>query len=214
MLPLYTDQLDNARQTVFKKLAVFAPPFVLAGGTAIMLQIGHRKSYDFDCFYQGEILADNLLRKIRRVFGNTLLVRTKIAELVTVVTPENVEVTFVCHPYPPLRPLVKTPGIPLFQLSDLAANKAYTLGRRPAWRDYVDLFFFLKWKLFTIDALIALAVKKFAGEFNPKLFLQQLVYFDDIKVVDTIFLKESYSPSEIKAFLEKSVKDYLKKVLE
>jgi len=76
------------------------------------------------------------------------------------------------------------------------------------------LFFFLKWKLFTIDALIALAVKKFAGEFNPKLFLQQLVYFDDIKVVDTIFLKESYSPSEIKAFLEKSVKDYLKKVLE
>lgn len=98
-------------------------------------------------------------------------------------------------------------------MDDLAANKANVIGRRPAWRDYVDLFLILKWHLYSLNTLIELAEKKFAGEFNPKLFLQQLVYFDDIKVVDTAFLNKSYTPSEIKAFLDKSVRGYLKKVL-
>lgn len=50
MLPPYLDQLDPARQDVFKKLVRFANEFTLGGGTAIMLQLGHRLSYDFDCF--------------------------------------------------------------------------------------------------------------------------------------------------------------------
>lgn len=45
MSQLFLDQLDSERKRVFDKLAAFADTFVLAGGTAIMLQIGHRKSY-------------------------------------------------------------------------------------------------------------------------------------------------------------------------
>lgn len=57
------------------------------------------------------------------------------------------------------------------------------------WRDYVDLFFFLKWRLHSIKKIIALAKEKFGGEFNEKLFLGQMVYFDDIKIVQQFFLK-------------------------
>ncbi len=210
MLPLFLDQLSSERQTAFKKLAAFAPPFVLAGGTAIMLQIGHRKSFDFDCFCESETLPANLLRKIRRVLKNQILVKRKTPEFITVVTHEQVEITFVCHPYKPLQEPVKTSGIPLFHLEDLAANKAYTLGRRPAWRDYVDLFFFMKRKIYSIGKIVELAEKKFGGEFNSRLFCQQLTYFDDVTAVETEFLKKSYTEEKIKAFLGDQVNTYLK----
>lgn len=210
MLPLFLDRLNSERQTAFKKLAAFAPPFVLAGGTAIMLQIGHRKSFDFDCFCETGTLPANLLQKIRRVIGNSVTVRRKTTELITVVTPEQIEITFVCHPYKPLQKPVKTPGIPLFHLDDLAANKAYTLGRRPAWRDYVDLFFFMKQKIYSIEKVIELAEKKFGDEFNSRLFCQQLTYFDDVTIVETEFLKQSYAVAKIQSFLGNQVKTYLK----
>ncbi len=212
MLPLFLDQLNNERQTAFKKLAAFAPPFVLAGGTAIMLQIGHRKSFDFDCFCEPETLPANLVRKIRRVLGNSIIVKRKTSEFITVVTPQQVEITFVCHPYKPLQKPIKTSGIPLFHLDDLAANKAYTLGRRPAWRDYVDLFFFMKQKVYSIKKIIELAEEKFGGEFNSKLFCQQLTYFDDVIITDTEFLKHSYAVKQIQNFLGDQVRAYLKAV--
>lgn len=211
-LPQYTGQLDSARKEVFEKLSVFANTFVLAGGTAIMLQIGHRLSYDFDCFTE-DPLPKTLRHRVRKIFGTSIVTEVDEEWMLTVRTKTSVEVSFVHHPYPSLQKPVRTPYISLFHMDDLAANKASVIGRRPAWRDYVDLFLILKWRLYSLNTLIELAEKKFAGEFNPKLFLQQLVYFDDIKVVETTFLKKSYTPPEIKAFLDKSVREYLKKVL-
>jgi hypothetical protein len=98
-------------------------------------------------------------------------------------------------------------------MDDLIANKAYTIGRRGAWRDYVDIFICLKWGICSIDKIIRLAKKKFNGEFNEKLFFEQLTYFDDIKIIPTEYIKDSYTPSEIKSFLELEVRKYLKKIL-
>ncbi len=212
MLPPYTEKLDPERQEVFRKLKKFSSDFILAGGTALMLQIGHRLSYDFDCFSMN-LLPDSLLRKAKNIFGKTILPELDTREQLTFKTPQRISVTFVYHPYRPLKSIIKTTFISLFDLDDLAANKAYTIGRRPAWRDYVDLFFLLKWNLYTIDTLINLANKKFPGEFNPKLFLEQLVYFDDLNVVSTEFLKESYDDGYIQSFLSQEVEKYLKRVL-
>lgn len=212
MLPQYTDQLDKERLETFFKLAAFTNDFVLAGGTAIMLQIGHRKSFDFDCFSQKK-LSSNLLSKVKKVFGKKIRIKIKTSEFITFTTARGVEVTFTLYPYKPLRPLVKTQTISLFHLDDLVTNKAYTLGRRPAWRDYVDLFFLLKWKFYSLEKIIKLAEKKFSGGFNGKLFLQQLTYFEDVNVVEAEFLKEFYETKEIKNFLERQVEDHLKVTL-
>lgn len=197
---------------MFEQLSVFATTFTLAGGTALMLQIGHRQSYDFDCFTQVK-LPKTLRHKVRKLFGSSIVTEVDEEWMLTVRTPSDVEVSFVEHPYPLLKKPVRTPFISLFHMDDLAANKANVIGRRPAWRDYVDLFFLIKWNLYSIDSIIRLAEKKFAGEFNPKLFLQQLVYFDDIKIVDTTFLKESYTPEQIRKLLERQVETYLKTAL-
>lgn len=89
-------------------------------------------------------------------------------------------------------------------------NKAFTIGRRGAWRDYVDIFFFMKWKQYTLSDIISLAEKRFGGEFNAKLFLGQLTYFDDIKIFETTFLKESYTSNQIQRFLDTQVKEYVR----
>lgn len=212
MLPPYTDRLDNERQRAFSRLSAFSNRFTLAGGTAMMLQIGHRLSYDFDCFSTVP-LSKILPTSVHKIFGESLIVEVDEEWMYSVRTKDGIVVSFVHHPYPTLRKPVRTEFLPLFHLDDLAANKANVIGRRPAWRDYVDLFFFLKWKMYSMEALITLASKKFASEFNPKLFLQQLVYFEDVREAETTFLKESYSPKKIKIFLESQVDAYLKTVL-
>lgn len=213
MLPPYLDRLDPARQTAFKNLTAFSDEFVLAGGTAIMLQIGHRQSYDFDCFTKKTLEHDQILRKAKRIFGQQIEPHIRTHEMLSLKTPNLVEVTFVSHPFPFLKDPILSNSIPLFHLDDLAANKAYVVGRRPAWRDYVDLFILFKWDLYTIKSLIELAERKFTGEFSAKLFLEQLTYFSDINIVPVKFIKISYTPEEIKSFLENQVTAYLKKLI-
>lgn len=206
-------QLDKERRLVFQKLKAFANNFVLAGGTAIMLQIGHRLSYDFDCFYERWELPMNTLTRVHRIFGEDIILKLQTSEMITITTKKNVDVSFVSHPFKILHPLVRTNSMSLFHLDDLAASKAYTVGRRNTWRDYVDLFIFMKWKLYSLEKIIELAKQKFGGEFNEKLFVGQLSYFDDVDIVSTIFLKEPYTEKEVKSFLEQSVENYLKKIL-
>lgn len=207
----YLNRLDPARQEVFRKLAAFSDRFALAGGTAIMLQIGHRESYDFDCFTpdQGDI-GPNLFRKIKRVFGIKTKRILENSDMLFVHTPENIELNFVCYPYKALRETIPTSSLPIFHLDDLAASKANTIGRRPQWRDYVDLFFLMKWNHYSVYEIVDLAEKKYGGEFNSKLFAKQLTYYDDVEVRPTVFLKESYSDKEIKSYLEKQAQNYIK----
>lgn len=212
MSQLYLDQLDSERQQVWRKLSRFKDSFTLAGGTAIMLQIGHRKSYDFDCFSLKK-LSPTLLDRLKDAFGTNIQIKTRTKDFLTIAASNNVEITFAWYPYEPKQSPILTESLPLFHLDDLVTNKAFTLGRRPAWRDYVDLFIFLKWKLYPLDAIITATEKRFGGEFNGKLFLQQLTYWDDVEIIETTFLKESYTVTQIQEKLRNEVKDYLARSL-
>lgn len=132
------------------------------------------------------------------------------SEMLFVHTPEKVEINFVWYPYKFLKKPNVSNSLPIFHLDDLAASKAFTLGRRPQWRDYVDLFFLMKWKYYDPKIIVSLAEKKYGGEFNPKLFAKQLTYFDDVEIRPTAFLKESYSEQEIKSFLRMQARNYVK----
>lgn len=213
MLLLYMDQLDHERQLVFQQLKAFKNNFVLAGGTAIMLQIGHRTSYDFDCFYENWDLPLNTLTKAYKIFGENIVIKLQTSEMIMISTKQNIDVSFISHPFKILRPVVATNSISLFHLDDLVASKAYTIGRRNVWRDYVDIFFFIVKKMYSLEQIIDLTKKKFGKEFNEKLFIGQLSYFEDVDIVPITFLKKSFSNEEIKSYLEKSVEDYLKKIL-
>lgn len=94
--------------------------------------------------------------------------------------------------------------------------KAYALGRRITFRDYIDLYFLLKRKIVTLDDIIQDATTKFtiAGEnvFSTKLFLQQLIYTDDVEDKDAaidLIVDEKLAAEEVEAFLREQVRCFL-----
>jgi len=205
MSSIHLELLDKKERLVFERLKVFKE-VTLAGGTALMLQIAHRKSFDFDLFLEREVTTKDL-KRLKRAF-KIKIVDVNTSDQLTVRTNNEVNITLVDYYYKPLFKKVFTPSIPLYSVKDIAADKAHTIGRRAAWRDYVDLFFILKEEYTDIFELIKLAEKKFGVEFNPKLFLEQLVYFEDLKISKITFVKEKYSPRQIQDFLKQKVKKF------
>ena len=210
MSKIFLDQLfDPKRKEVFQQLSEFEKSAVLGGGTALALQIGHRKSYDFDLFTANPI-SPVIKQKLMITFGkkNIQILNDTTSEL-TFFTKKGIKITFLHFPFPPLHPLVTNLSLPLFNIKDLASNKAYLLGRRAVYRDYMD-FYFLLYQGISLKQIIKESAERFAGGFSEKLFLEQLTYFEDLDDFEIEFTGEKKpTPPEVKEFLEKGVKDYL-----
>jgi len=67
--------------------------------------------------------------------------------------------------------------VKLPDLLTLGAMKAFALGKRAKWKDYVDLYFILQ--RYSLKELIDKTNSVFKTEFNEKLFRTQLSYFKD-----------------------------------
>ena len=63
--------------------------------------------------------------------------------------------------------------------------KAFALGQRAKWKDYVDLYFIME-KYHGIDKIIQKAKQLFGPEFNEKIIRSQLMYFDDINYSEEV----------------------------
>ena len=212
MLSIHLELLDKERRKVFENLRVFSEMAVLGGGTALALQIAHRLSFDFDLFLDRQLERKDFL-KLKKAF-KLVKVEINTPEQLTVITDSNVDITLLYYPYSLVFPKVITSTLPLCAVEDIVADKAYTVGRRAVWRDYVDLFFVLKQKIVDIFELVKLGEKKFGVEFNSKLFLEQLIYFEDIEISKISFVKEEPSVLEIQDFLKQQVKKFKEKELE
>ena len=194
---LTPEQLNLARK-LFPKIQ----KFYLAEGTALALQIGHRRSVDFDLASSEPIRTFDLERRIMAEGLKIQSVFTATGNEFSMLIEET-KLTFFYFPFA-VQPKIlwQTGRIKLPEIDELGAMKAYALGRRSQWKDYVDLFFLLKFKL-SIDDIIAKAKELFSTHFNSKLFREQLCYFEDIDSSETIDYID-YAPeiSEIKSFLE------------
>ena len=102
--------------------------------------------------------------------------------------------------------LVDYEGIRLLSIKEIAATKAYTINRRGSLKDYADLFFIVFKKHTTLEEIIEISGKKYGNEFNPRLFLEQLVYLEDIEEAEIEFLKETVTKKEIEAFFTEEIK--------
>ena len=201
---------DKARQEVFLKLGCIKGG-VLSGGSAVSLHLIHRRSFDFDVFLAKPI-SKSLFDEIKATFGKKLIRPvTNNPNFLDAILSPNIHLHATYYPFPPLHPTIKTPSLPVFALPDLASNKAYTIGRRATWRDYADIFFILKKGGIDLETVIGEAKQRFTNGFDEKLFLEQLVYFGDIKDFSISYIKDVYTPIEIKKFFEKETSLYIKR---
>jgi len=204
---MFENVLSSQQFALAERLLPEVNDFYLAGGTALALQIGHRRSLDFDLGSPHEIKAFDLERRlISRGFKIEAILTVTGNEFSLVL--EDTRVTFFFFPFHIVHEQAwDRVQITFPDISVLAAMKAYALGRRGKWKDYVDLYFVLKFKL-NMGELISKAEEIFSSQFNTKLFREQLCYFDDIDYSETIeYIEYAPGDDEIRAFLESLATD-------
>ena len=189
-------------------LKVFKREFILVGGTAIALHIGHRRSVDFDLFKHSPIRPKSIVNKLA-VFGFPYEITRRVTEQLNV-TIHDVKFTFYEYPFPVQAQDLFEDSIRMPSLIDLAAMKAYALGRRSKWKDYVDLFFILR-DHFTIKQISERAEEIFDQLFSEKLFRAQVCFFNDINYSEAIeYMGLPIPEEEIREFLiEKAIDLYI-----
>lgn len=174
--------LTEQQQRLLPLVRKFSPQFGLVGGTAIALQLGHRRSVDYDLFTFEPFDVDRIKKAIRNDYTIKHTFISGKNELTVLVN--QVKMTFYYYPYK-IEFREKLEGvISLPNLMTLAAMKALALGKRAKWKDYVDLYFIFKDH--TLGKVVSRAEKLFGGEFNEKLFRVQLTYFEDIDYSEEI----------------------------
>jgi len=210
ILKVHLELLDKKRQEVLHKLTSFISDFVLGGGTALTLQLAHRKSFDFDFFSSSQI-PKKLLEKLSQVFQIENIVIDTLDELTFF--KSGIKITFLYYPFKPLFKHIETAGgLKMFPVKEIALQKAYTVGRRGEYRDYFDLYTILSYKHTNLQEIISGAKQIYNGAFDEKLFLEQLVYFGDLNNFEVTPASQTPlpAPDEIKHYFETLVKTYIK----
>lgn len=201
---MHHEALTSDTKKLWPQLKHF-PEFILAGGTALALAIGHRLSADFDFFSEGEIAAE-LLETVERVFAD-YAVRTILntPEQLTVAV-DDTKLTFLTYRFPLVSPPIEYQGVRLMAIGDIAATKAFALGRRATLKDYVDLYFIVGRKHCSLKEIVTFAQKKYGDLFDPRLFFEQLVYLGDVPDEKIQFLKTAVDKTTIEKFFENEIK--------
>lgn len=138
----------------------FARRVYLAGGTALALQIGHRRSVDLDFFSQQDELLDDSRREIvsaLRAVSHVEVREDTIGNLLLHVN--GVSTGFFGYGYPVLGEVRLLTSLRLASIADIALMKLDAIITRGARKDFIDLFFALR--SMSMDDLLALRPEKY-----------------------------------------------------
>lgn len=175
------DILPPPQRALWPELTGIPPGFVLYGGTALALRLGHRTSEDFDFFSNESFRPDDLERRIDLLTRaprlqsspNTLVVQVDRNGPVKLSFFGGLNLRRVHDPEP-----IEENGLLVASLLDLAATKVKVVQDRAEAKDYIDLSCLLEEGVELSQALGA-AQAVYGGSFNPLLSLKALTYFDD-----------------------------------
>ncbi|MCH2188493.1 nucleotidyl transferase AbiEii/AbiGii toxin family protein [Candidatus Gracilibacteria bacterium] len=199
---MYKEILYPEQQANIGLLKVFSRNFYLAGGTAIALQLGHRKSIDFDFFSAEPIQIKKIIQKLsdHHFSISRTLVKNEGEEFTVIIG--GTKVTFLYYPFDiPLSKNHRFAGIQLPSIEILGSMKMYTLGRRSKWKDYVDLYTIFQ-SGYSLTQLSEYAEKFFQGAYNEKLLREQLCYFEDIDYSEEVeYIGDMVSHEAIEGYL-------------
>jgi hypothetical protein len=178
------DVLPPQQRQVFGRLRPTPRDFVLYGGTALALRLGHRQSVDFDFFSSRAFLPVELLRQIPYLKDQSVIQEAESTLSCEVGTETGtVKLSFfggltlnqVEQP-----DLVESNHIAVASLQDLFGTKCATVPQRNEVKDYLDIHALLTKGRIELSVGIACAAAIYGRQYNPVLTLQALSYFDDL----------------------------------
>ena len=194
------DILTEAQQTLLELLSRIPEvrTYYLAGGTALALHLGHRRSRDFDFFRAKDFVPQDLLSELRGATEVDVLQEgagTLTAKL------DGIPVSFFHYDYPLLCPLHESPwGLLLADPEDVAAMKLSALAGRGSRKDFVDLYVYAK-QIASLEQLFERFQEKYRGvNIDPYHLLRSLTFFDDAEAEPMPDMLKATSWDEMKLF--------------
>lgn len=160
--------------------------FHLAGGTALALYLGHRKSIDLDLFTPYPFNTTRLEHFLVTKFGfqgdyseqNTLKGRI-----------DGVKIDCITHPYPLLQNPLEEEGVRLYSQPDIIAMKLSAIADNGSrLKDFIDIAYLST--QYSFQEMLGFYVQKFPTS-SPLRPLKGITYFDDIDHEETVVMLES-----------------------
>lgn len=159
--------------------------FHLAGGTALALYLGHRKSIDLDLFTPYPFDTTRLEHFLVTKFDfqgdyseqNTLKGRI-----------DGVKIDCITHPYPLLQNPLEEEGIRLYSQPDIIAMKLSAIADNGSrLKDFIDIAYLST--RYSFQEMLGFYVQKFPTS-SPLRPLKGITYFDDIAHEETVVMLE------------------------
>lgn len=192
--------------------------FYLTGGTALSaFYLQHRYSEDLDFFTEKPFNIqeiDTILQRWAEKHHFTFTSEFREVVYVSYLTFENQEVLkvdFAHYPHRRLQQSEKVNDIAIDSITDIAANKLFTITQRSAIKDFVDLYFLLE--RYTVWDLLQGVRIKFRRELEPFMIasaflkVEQFDYLPKMIKPLTLDSLQSFFREKAKELGRKSVED-------
>ena len=197
---LYLETVESSTLELLKKLQRL--PVLeqtrLVGGTALALQLGHRKSIDLDFFGTVDCEAEYLRESIAGIASLTIL---KESPHIHIYIVDGIKVDIVNYKYPWLDDVVLEQGLRLASVSDIAAMKITAIIGRGTKKDFIDIAFLLHH--FSLEEILHFYAAKY-NDSSVFMAMKSLAYFDDAEAdpMPDMFVNQSWQHSVFPSMLQ------------
>jgi len=202
---LYFSALESEALALLRRLMTLdlLKDTMLVGGTALALQIGHRKSIDLDIF--GKVSMENFEAELP--FPIDLKIKQiSSTKNIRVYVIDGIKVDIVNYKYPWLDEPVVKDGLRLASEKDIAAMKLSAIAGRGTKKDFVDLSFLQE--RYSLEQLMKYYLDKYHGG-SEFLVVKSLGYFSDAEKdeMPEMIIKKSWS--QVKSEITTILKNYI-----
>ena len=197
--------LSPAAINVIETLSADLDSFYLAGGTGLALQLGHRRSDDFDFFSDRMFNTDSILARVstdKVLFTESGTIHCEV---------KGLRITFLYYGVPLIQPTLLWRGIKIAHLKDIVAEKIKTISQRGSKKDFIDLYAVLKLKISIKDACVLFENRFKESDINYYHVVKSLTFFEDAEKEPSplmLVTGEDWTWENIKSFFLKNIERF------
>ena len=171
----------------------------LVGGTALALQLGHRRSVDLDFFGTVPQTPDELQDLLRENHDVTIVKESKNIHLYLI---DGVKVDIVNYKYDWIDTPVEEDGIRLADVKDIAAMKVAAIIGRGTKKNFIDMNRLLQ--IFSLKEILDMYMQKYP---DGSLFIaiKSLSYFEDAESDPMPFMFDDTDWGVVKANIREAI---------
>ncbi|MBI4812783.1 nucleotidyl transferase AbiEii/AbiGii toxin family protein [Candidatus Falkowbacteria bacterium] len=212
---LFFDALPKAVVLALKKCSEMdffsQGNWYLAGGTALALQSGHRRSYDLDFFTKNKIFDEKKVEKILNDGGEWIT--NAISKGTVYGIFSETKMSFISYPYfKPAEKMRNFGTVSLLTPPDIAVMKIIAISQRGKKRDFFDLY----WICRNVESLrnsILKVDKQYSVRQNLIHILKSLVYFKDAESDPEPEIYFDANWKKVKSFFTKEIPIIAEKII-